>query len=360
MVGVALSRLSERQKIGILGLVVLGPALAFIHWPHPEIFSTVFVLLALLEMDSKRWASATFFSAVASWQNLPLVVLTIFLWLKALYEGRGSLAKNSALVTLAAAPAALPSVFYLVKFGSPSLLVSIGAADIHSMSLWRVWELWGDLNIGMLPYVPLAVGMFFWSVGCDLVVLKAKATSVQLFGVILCMMLMASATTNWNHGTAGPSRYVIWILPIVAYVIVKGGQLAAPAGRYAYKLALVCAIVTQAAIVFYRGGLYSDRNNYIYHTRVATVVLNHMPGLYNPSPEIFLERTLHQEIRAQFAVYYYDKECRKALVGKDDLPQLRRTCGSVPRWVEEFFEEKQNQRRLVYVNYANPLFISFK
>ena len=42
-----------------------------------------------------------------------------------------------------------------------------------------------------------------------------------------------TANSNWNNDTSGPSRYVVWLLPLLAFVAAEetGGPASRPPGR---------------------------------------------------------------------------------------------------------------------------------
>jgi hypothetical protein len=74
--------------------------------------------------------------------------------------------------------------------------------------------------------------------------------------------------------------------------------------------------------------------DHLRHSYLAAFVLEHEPGLYNPSPEIFAERTLGHEVpheaipNQQAVVYGADHECHKALLQKRHWPELLSRCGA--------------------------------
>ena len=102
-------------------------------------------------------------------------------------------------------------------------------------------------------------------------------------------MAVSATTENWNHGTAGPARYVVWMMPLIFDSLVRQNVLRG--GRWMtgrlYATMLAIAITVQAAVVFLEGGLSPDETTYLYHSRAAAFVLDHFPAAYQPSPNIF-------------------------------------------------------------------------
>jgi hypothetical protein len=115
----------------------------------------------------------------------------------------------------------------------------------------------------------------------------------------------------------------------------------------------VAAIVTQAALVLSRGGL-EPRPDYLRHSAAARLLLDRWPAAYNPSHEIFVERTLRRE--APFPgvgngpiVYRFRGQCRKALAQKRHLAQLLTECGRAPRNVDALRRRVRREGRALWM-----------
>ncbi|HSD27538.1 MAG TPA: hypothetical protein VLL75_09545 [Vicinamibacteria bacterium] len=192
-------------------LSLLSPALWFVVWPHPEVFSFSLATVALVWRAAARSEAAILAAAVASVQNPPLALLAVATWCEAALasfrRGGWRASPDAALLALALLPAAVPSAFYLWRFGTPSLLAR-GALDPANLSLGRTLELLFDLNLGLLPYAPFvlvaSLGYAFTARGCR-----------WGWGLALAMAFACTATCNWNSGTSGPARYAVWIYPLL-------------------------------------------------------------------------------------------------------------------------------------------------
>ena len=263
------------------------------------------------------------------------------------------------LPTLGLLPALWPFAFYLVHFGRLTPLVDAGAVGLPNLSLGKALELFFDLNLGMLPYLPLAL---LGAVAAPVVQIASGRRArplLALWAVLLGMALLCSSTGNWNHGTSGPSRYTIWMIPLVLVILVSmlepGAARERP--RQAFGAWAVAALVVQAAIVVSRGGL-TPRLDYLEHSYLASFVLKHAPALYNPSPEIFVERTIGEEMRdgeipgGTAVTYAPEQACRKALAQKRHWPDLLTRCGRAAR-LPPFEKLAAANRRdeWVYVDY---------
>jgi hypothetical protein len=310
---------SDERRLGLFGLSLLSPVLFFVRWPHTEVMSFSLVTLALLLREEGRGRWAILAAALAAAQNPPLLFLVATLWVEQIAQARASWAREVLLASIAALPVALPAAFFLVEFGTPSLVGRQGAS-LSSLSLWRAYELFFDWNIGMLPYIPLTLFLFF------AVVLRSRDLVPWRNAALLFLLALASTVTlNWNHGTSGPSRYVIWMLPLV----FEGGL--PPGAKWYPRFLLVLAIAVQGAIAFLHGAVHSVPD-YREHSFAARQILRWAPRLYNPSPEIFIVRTLHQEgVDPKTAVVYKVGDgCRKALARPEDRETLVSVCGWLP------------------------------
>jgi hypothetical protein len=251
-----------------------------------------------------------------------------------------------------AAPAlliALHPLFYYHHFGTFSI-VARDATSLAKISLPRAVDLLFDLNLGLLPYIPLALLAYLAIVGRSLVVERRLTPALQLFGVLAAILLANTLQWNFNHGSSGPSRYVVWLTPIIFVTLATEAR-----GRRG--LATVgLAVALQAGIVWSRGGLI-PRYDYLSHSPVARYVLEHAPWLYDPDYEVFIKRTLHAEGRATQGPYVYavGGRCRKVLAKRSHEEQIRQRCGFVPEASLPFFRREVTSRSQrdawTYVNY---------
>jgi hypothetical protein len=163
------------------------------------------------------------------------------------------------------------------------------------------------------------------------------------------LLLANTLQWNFNHGSSGPSRYVIWMMPILFVTLAAEAR-----GRVAL-LALALAAAVQAGIVVSRGGLIA-RYHYLEHSALAAYVLDRWPGLYDPDYEVFIKRTLHVEGRPTNGPYAYvvRGRCRKVLANRSHEAEVRQLCGDIPERYLPFFGAEEGSRRRrewTYLNY---------
>jgi hypothetical protein len=320
---------SRRLLLG--GLLLFSPALAFLMWPHPEVFSFALVSIALVFAARGRHAAGVLAAALASLQNPPLVLLVALLWTAAAREAWRKRSLPSVVsASLAALPGLAPAAFYLWQFGVFNLSVRPSEAA-ESLSARRALDLAIDPNLGLLPHAPLL--LLLAPLGALAALRRRRLTPALLVFVLLPLLAYATtANSNWNNDTSGPSRYVVWLFPLVAFPAVGGfgASPATPLGRAA-GWALGLALATQAAAVLARGGPLA-RSDFLAHSRAARLVLDHWPARYHPSPEVFVERTLHHEGVFEGPVVYRNPEgrCRKAWLQWRHAGELLAECGAPP------------------------------
>jgi hypothetical protein len=356
LAAVALVPWTGARRLALGGLLLLSPALGFLMWPHPELSTFALVTLALV-LAARGWpAAAVLAAALASLQNPPLLLLVALLWLEAALTARRSRSVGPVLrASLAALPALLPAAFFQWQFGVFNLSVRPAEAA-ESLSALRALDLAIDPNLGLLPHAPLTLLL---GVGAAFAALRGRRVRTALL-VLVLLPLLAYATTangNWNNDTSGPSRYTVWMLPILAFA--AAGEIALgptrPLGRAA-GWALGLAVATQGVAVLARGGPLA-RSDFLEHSWAARAVLDRRPSLYRPAPEVFVERTLHHEGAFEGPVVYRDASgrCRKAWLQWRQAEALIAACGEPPGPMGERLRaeagRRETKRGWTYVDY---------
>jgi len=358
---VLLAALTERQKQLFILLLFCSPMLWFVYWPHTEVFSFAFVVMSLVYVSRHNWHGAILCAAIAAVQNPPLILMAGFVWLLGMIHAK-SKRKGLLSLSLAALPAFAPYAFSLIKYGVFSLYAT-KSAGTDILSVPKAFDLFFDLNIGMLPYVPVALLLAWWVWLRDGLLQRRFTLAMQLFVLLMAMMIVCTGSRLWNHGTTGPSRYVIWMLPLVFYVVIND-VARVRAVRSVYVSLVWLAILSQLGLVMLGGGFRSSANH-TRHTYVAKFVLDHAPALYNPNYEVFDDRTAHRISMVTRSdslgffvhdhrtpvVYRRSGECRKAMVRGRDKEALLGLCGSIPVSKQSFFDDEANRDKTIYVNY---------
>jgi hypothetical protein len=147
------------------------------------------------------------------------------------------------------------------------------------------------------------------------------------------------------------------MLPILAFV--AAGETGGPPSRRPGRVALAAlglALATQAAAVLVRGGPLAPVD-FLEHSPAARFILERWPALYNPKPEVFVERTRGYEGPVLGPVIYRDPQgrCRKAWLQWRHARALVAACGPPPGEMAERLEvnsRRPGAKRLrTYVDY---------
>jgi len=337
-------------------LLLSSPVLGFLLWPHPEVLSFSMATLALVAGMRGASGLAALAAAVASIQNPPLALLAVFEAARPFLSGAPVPRSRRLWLTLAAAAVAVLAspLFFLAQFRTANL-AAYETAGAESVGLGKAAGLMLDLDLGLVRYAPLTVLL-----ALAFVPLIARGRWRRLEGALLAvlalLMLACSATGNWNHGTTGPSRYVVWLFPMIAYLLVLGPTATDLLRRHprVFTSILIVAAGAQVVVAAARGGVQSPLD-YLDHSRLARAVLDRWPSAYSPPEEVFRERTAHTEVDLDGPfIHERDGQCRKALARWKHADMLLAHCGPLPDDVRPFFESrppKEEKSRWVYVNY---------
>jgi hypothetical protein len=338
-----------RSRVALFLLLLTSPALHFLRWPHPELMTVALLTLALVRWQMGDRVLALLAAALVSLQCPPFVLLTGALWIATVSSDRRPSAVAKA--TLAALPVLVGPLFYWWHFGTPSLLAR-ESASVTNLSLSRALELLLDLDIGLLRAMPITVALFAGACVAVACRPRRRLPEAAAIGLVSLMALATTATGNWNHGTIGPSRYAVWLMPFVLFAVARlaGTPSSGVAGR-ALRILIALAIVTQAIVTFAKGGPLAEVD-YLDHSRAARIALRYAPGLYNPSAPVFVARTMHELFPGSGPyVYSAGERCRKALVRPGEEAALRERCGSIPESGRAWFARQHQPGSWTYVDY---------
>ena len=261
-------RAARRERLAFSALVLGSPILLYVPWTHPEVFTAALVAAALVLVDAGRPTLAAATAAVAAMQNPPLVALA----------GWIAVTHPRPRVIAAAALALAPAAVSMVLFGTPSLIVAEGAAGFGFVTLTRAWDVFADVQQGLVAWVPLTLVLSLGRV----VRAPTRGAHAELgLGLAwLAAAVLATTTANWNAGSAGLMRYGTWMIPMVAWLAHRARP------RW-----IVVAVSVQLSLV----ALGSPREACCRETALARWAYAHAPLVYSPDPEVFAERRTGRE-----------------------------------------------------------------
>jgi len=307
---------SRLQKQVLASLFLLTGTTYYIWWTHPEVFTASLILLAFMLASDKRYGLAMLASALATTQNPPIIFLLTFFAVKSLLGDHPIRFKgfpfktiiennrrNFVVILVTFGIAILPVIFFHITLGVPNPIAAAGSTDMSLISLSRLFSLYFDLNLGMIVAAP---GVFI-GIASLIFLIILRSWKVErwasilgqiqplMVGVLLSitMALPALATTNWNHGQSVFSRYAYWLaIPIIFGFVTSISNLS---HRISIGLGVTVVAIQLATVSYF--GVWGDnwRSDYTSFKPIANYLLQNHPELYNPIPEIFIERLEHHE-----------------------------------------------------------------
>jgi hypothetical protein len=266
-----------RRSIFVV-LAALGPVLWYVRWPHAEIYLWSFVVLGLAQLDARRYVVAAALFSMAAMQMQPLALLAAACVALSLRARRW---RTTLATACAALPSLAPAAFYLWHFGHPSPMAAAGLLRWPLVSLERVASFFLDFDQGMLVHAPATVVL-----GVSGIAFAARVRAYRAIVIALTAVAMAAAmgtTVNWNAGCCGMLRYGVWVMPLFAWI----------AARWLPRSPLAigaCALVVFAQL--HHVGTRVGNDDSLEHGPLARAILANVPTLYDPEPEIFVERTI--------------------------------------------------------------------
>lgn len=335
--------LSISQRLFFLVIFFLSPLLSFLVWPGPDILFISFLLLTLFSFFNKNYKTASIFAILASWHSQPLVPLAlVFTAYYVIYKSSLSIGSEvirfriSIKLILTALFLILliflPYAYNYIVFGvlTPWTILQDAwtqthGIGLHNASLKKLFEQFFDLNIGLFWYAPLLViGGIYGTIRLS----HSNRLILPVFAIYLLTSFFYQTNPAWHYGTSGygPTRHVLFFIPFLIFIITSAFQK----GRIS-KLFLLTYMLIQIPILAMNNFLIPDFENTLYHNPLAKYVLRVNPGFYNPTPEIFVDRTNHTDLKyPTSAIYKLDNKCKKAYILPNDMEYLRENCGFIP------------------------------
>lgn len=337
-------------------LILTCPAIWYLGWPQPEVFSFSMVVASIALFTRKKYSLAVLCAALASAQNPPIIILVIFFLaygLAGAFRTRRFI--RAVPLVSAALPVLFPIIFNYVTFGTPNLIFKVGAASFSVISFSRTLSFFFDLNQGILPYMPGVLVFFIFLLFRNWRTREWRVYEILL--TIVLMALLANTTLNWNSDSVGIMRYTVWILPLLIWGSVAGANLKSTTDR----IFLAVALISQVVIVFsfpswfiVHGGIKSNSLTYVENNVLARYFLDNHPNLYNPEPEIFTERTLKKEVpyNGSLPILYIrdDGNVTKILTNYEKLGELD-IYGDVDQgFLQEEMDRHRGDSGVFYIN----------
>ena len=344
-----------RKELLVL-LALTSPLLFFINWPGPDILVMSLVLAGLCYWLSEIPFTAAVIFSFASWHSQPVAALSVatlaYGFLNNKYLHHKISFKNKIIWALGVLIVlVLPYAYNLSMFGTVSPWLTetdqwtrLYGFGLQNLSVQKLFEQFFDLNIGVFWYAPLLVLL-----GIGSLMQKMKTAIGAWVGGSLLVTLFAFQTNPaWHYGTAGfgPTRHALILIPFLIAALSLWGSTKP---RFGALIGVV--IVTQLYVLSINNYIFPLFTNTLFHSPLAAFVLDRWPSWYNPTPEIFTDRTNHDDPdHPETAIYRDQTRCLKAYVLPRDIETVIDECGPFPeRTSGSVFRSETDG---FYVNYA--------
>jgi len=326
----------SKALLGLLLFFICG-GWNYCSWLGPETMSAVGVCAGILCYARGRYFAFGILIGLSATQNPPIILalffIPLFRFVYCYLPNEGLLTNFKQQFSIKMLTGILVATllflcclgFNLWAFKLPNVIVKI-ATDTSFLGWERLVSFYFDLNQGMLiGFVGIWVGIVFILIqsikyqrgfgrNC-LLLLVTIAFSVS-------MALPALTTGNWNSAAVGMMRYAFWAgMPFLALFLILWQK------SQCRNMLLLSLVVSVQLLCAKSSLLYSE----VEFSPVAQVFLRHLPDLYNPEPEIFVERMAHKdgaELRVdKFYEFDYQGKRNKILFHHLNTDLDRQLCG---------------------------------
>lgn len=358
----------DYQKYLFLVFTLLSPVMFFIVWPGPDVFYICMLLLGIFFFCDKKYIRSSMFVALASWHSQPLIIICgailAFYFFSNIFYSR----INSKILlhfdpkvfiscVLVGLFALIPYFYNLFIFGmlTPWNVLADGwtvmnGFGIQNVSLLKLFEMFFDLNIGVFWYMPILFILFI----IGLFKRYRNLHAIYLTSSFLITCFFYQTNPAWHYGTSGfgPTRHVLFMIPLIIYIAL---QVKLASVKY---LVISLIIGTQLVVLSMNGFLKPHPPNSLYHNPMASFILNTWPQFYNPSYELFVDRTNHTDNDYLSNAFYKASsgKCKKAFVLIGLSKELLTTCGYIPEFykqsLDDPFSRKASYDRSLWVKQA--------
>nr|WP_314863335.1 hypothetical protein [uncultured Undibacterium sp.] len=309
----------------------------YCFWLGPETMSAVSVCAAIICYFGGRHLASGILLGLSATQNPPVILALFFIPLLRLvssYLPDRSFLANFKLQFSRKMLAGLgiSAVFFLCcigfnlwAFGVPNIIAKVATST--SLIGWdRLISIFFDLNQGMLiGFAGIWGGiviLMFQSLQCRQDFIRYFVLLLVTVAFSVAMALPALTTGNWNSGAVGMMRYAFWAgMPFLALFLILWKK-----SQRSNILLLSLLVFTQLLC-----SKSSLRYSEVEFSPIAQVFLRHFPDLYNPEPEIFVERMAQKDGAElsvdKFYAFDYQGKRNKTLFHHLNADLDRQLCG---------------------------------
>jgi hypothetical protein len=288
-------KLGQTAALSLFFLVFASPLFWFINKVQVEFFTVMLAVIGITLLVSEDFAASALSFALASTQNPPFAILCLIAFLLGFWRKKWAIMKRpGAFVWLAALLlAALHPAYYYFRLGILNPIMGGGWTNFgrDGFHVRKMLSFIIDPDIGLLSNWPLALPLILLFAWLTLKKRTRLTPRVGLF-VLLSMPILLwsqSRTGNLNHGgTFSISRYALWYLYVFFLIAWQLGEYFSLRKGVAKRVisGTVVGLALVGAVEFWPQRPQMTRRP----TWASRFLYCHLPGLYDPMPEIFIER----------------------------------------------------------------------
>ncbi|MCS7092166.1 MAG: hypothetical protein NZM26_02345 [Patescibacteria group bacterium] len=344
---------------------LLSTAFFYFRWGHPEIMCTSLLLMSAIALTEEKYFQSTLYAAVASWQNPSIAFHILVIFFKYAYtlikdDGLSLCKKFNHLVkfSLLSAVSLWPFIWNLSNFGVYNPIVASNFYIIYSnIGLERFISFFFDLNQGMiagLPFIALLLPVFVLR---RLQQVRKANNLINSYDCLLVSMAIVVIPTlaqrNWNAGHVVFARYATWASALL--LVWSAEELNAFSLKKLAILVLLCLVIQVKIFKYWRGHNAPFVYPYTKHNEIVKLLWSINPHLYNPVPEIFIERILGYEVDTLDAqppvtiIAYQENSTFLKIISKyEDINQVSKTIcssGRVLSAIDDRFTSRPKKQR---------------
>lgn len=320
------------------GAIVISPLVWWLDKPHTEIFVFAAIALAMCWRED-RPELGTVAMALAASQNLALVPLVpLYVLAVLIRRGRRWLTPRTvAALAGAVAIVAVHPTYYLIRLGVVDPQSLLGDQRFRIPGPTKLFTPLVDPYLGLLPWWPAlfvlvalagAAGAHWARHGNW----KPSIRSVLPAGLVALMALAAlfgaAQNLNSNHGaTFSMSRYATWVAPFAIPPLVWLRRWSAPLDR---TIVAGVAVVSMIFSMIVANPARRDVSAIFQPTYASVFLFRYAPALYDPLPEVFIEREAGVPTDDKAGVPAATSDCSKVLVYQGQWPDRCPKPSAIP------------------------------
>lgn len=294
-------KVTDRQKLFLLLLLMINPVIFYINYICYEAFMFSMVTVSLVLYYNKCKKRSAFLLSLAGMSNSAVMAIGLLMVAEYVIEmfaanrGRtwGNLVKNNLKETVLYAISFIPCFAQYI-----AIYTSLGTVErgTHMMATTgyygaRFLTYLFDPTVGFFTFAPLQILFFIY---CILVIIRLKKWKALVRGMFLVAAVAAfSLVVHINCGMIFCARYLVWTYPACALFIAEElDEIVLRKHILTISKFLMVGATCFLILINYQKN-QSDRSYYF--NNATQMILNICPGIYNPYSATFYCRTLHTD-----------------------------------------------------------------